>query len=105
MNERFKILDDGAGRLEIIDNSNREKTRNIKTACAWLNKQDEIINRVFQFLDNKLEENPPTMLPIKMETDCRYRHSCLGNQEKNVYFNGRRRILLELKWMLEEYDW
>ena len=77
----------------------------VEEVCALLNKQDEIINMVFQFLDNKLEENPPTMLPIKMETDCRYRHSCLGNQEKNVYFNGRRTILLELKWMLEEYDW
>ena len=50
MSKRYRILDDYSGRLEIIDDNTKKKTRNIKECCEWLNKQNEKIEQIQETL-------------------------------------------------------
>ena len=59
-------------------------------------------DNVFNLLDKKLEEYPYLTLSEKWDNNCKYKHSCRENHEKNVAYASTHTLLNELLKELEE---
>lgn len=54
-------------------------------------------DNVFNLLDKKLEEYPYLTLSEKWDNNCKYKHSCRENHEKNVAYASINTTLNKLK--------
>lgn len=59
-------------------------------------------DKVFNLLDKKLEEYPYLTLTEKWDNNCKYKHSCRENHEKNVAYASVNTTLNKLKEELSQ---
>lgn len=64
--------------------------------------QKIIYGMIISKIDDKIKENQPTMLSVKIPMDCADKKACLHNHEVNVASMAKYNILNELKKELED---
>ena len=94
--------------LKAICKDHRDHAIDFKSDCVRLEKENEELHqfkdKVFELLHKKLEEYPYLTLTEKWDNNCKYKHSCRENHEKNVAYASTHTLLNEIIKELQRND-